>query len=87
MSEALTVHWPHWSQRMVQSGVCLPCCSTVGFWWQRAQCLMGSWRRCLLISLAFQLLFTVVSLEEFWWFDELGWLWFAERGVGWVGEY
>ena len=29
----------------------------------------------------------VVSLEEFGWFDELGWLWFVEGAVGWVGEY
>lgn len=28
----------------------------------------------------------VVSLEEFGWFDELGWLWFVEGAVGWVGE-
>ena len=87
MSEALITHWPHWSHRKVQAGLCLPCCSTVGFRWQLAQCLMGSWMRCLLISLAFQLLCMVVSLEEFWWFDELGWLWFVEGAVGWVGEY
>ena len=37
-------------------------------------------------SLAFQLLCMVVSLEEFWWFDEFGWLWFVEGAVGWVGE-
>ena len=87
MSEALITHWPHWSHRKVQAGLCLPCCSTVGFVWQRAQCLMGSWRRCLLISQAFQLLFMMVSLEEFGWFDELGWLGFVEGAVGWVGEY
>ena len=83
----LCTHSSHASQVMVQILSCLPCCSTVGFWLQLAQCLMGAWRRCLLISLAFQLLFMVVSLEEFWWFDELGWLGFVEGAVGWVSEY
>ena len=40
--------------------------------WSQRTCLMGLCMRCLLISLAFQLLCMVVSLEEFWWFDELG---------------
>jgi len=29
----------------------------------------------------------VVSLEEFWWFDELGWLGFVEEAVGGVCEH
>ena len=29
----------------------------------------------------------VCSLEEFGWFDELGWLGFVEGAVCWVGEY